>query len=117
MKISGEFGKIVIDGKTYSKDVVIDGGKVEKRKKKASKEFKEKYNHTPLTDKENIPWKCKTLLVGTGFDGALPIDEKVYNKANKKSVELKIMKTGDLIGYINALENMKGINAIIHITC
>ena len=117
MNISGEFGRIVIDGKSYSKDIVIDNGKVEKRKKKASKEFKKKYNHTPLTDKENIPWKCKTLLIGTGFDGALPIDDEVYSKANKKGVELKTMKTGDLIGYINTLEDMKDINAVIHITC
>jgi len=29
MNISGEFGRIVIDGKTYSKDIVIDNGKVE----------------------------------------------------------------------------------------
>ena len=117
MKISGEFGKIVVDGKEYSKDIVINKGKIEKRKKKASKEFKEKGGHTPLTDKEEIPWKCKTLLIGTGFDGALPIDEKVYKKASKKGVELKIMKTGELINHINGLENMEGINAIIHITC
>jgi hypothetical protein len=117
MKISGEFGKIVVDGNEYSKDIIIKKGKIEKRKKKASKEFKEEGGHTPLTDKENIPWKCKTLLIGTGFDGALPIDEGVHKKASKKGVELKIMKTGELINYINGLENMKGINAIIHITC
>ena len=117
MKISGEFGKIIVDGKEYSKDIVINKGKIEKRKKKASKEFKEKGGHTPLTDKEEIPWKCKTLLIGTGFDGALPIDEEIHKKASKKGVELKIMKTGDLINHINELENMEGINAIIHITC
>ena len=105
------------DDKEYSKDIVINKGKIEKRKKKASKEFKEKGGHTPLTDKEDIPCKCKTLLIGTGFGGALPIDEKVYKKASKKGVELKIMKTADLINYINGLENMEGINAIIHITC
>jgi len=117
MKISGEFGKIVVDGKEYSKDIIIKKGKVEKRKKKASKEFKEKNGHTPLTDKEEIPWKCKTLLIGTGFDGALPIDENVHKKASKRGVELKIMKTGDLINHINELEIMDDINAIIHITC
>jgi hypothetical protein len=117
MKISGEFGKIVVDGKEYSKDIIIKKGKVEKRKKKASKEFKEKNGHTPLTDKEEIPWKCKTLLIGTGFEGALPIDENVHKKASKRGVELKIMKTGDLINHINELEIMDDINAIIHITC
>jgi hypothetical protein len=116
MKISGEFGKIIVDDNEYSKDIVINKGKIEKRKKKASKEFKEKGGHTPLTDKEEIPWKCKTLLIGTGFDGALPIDEKVHKKASKKGVELKIMKTEELINHINGLENMEGINAIIHIT-
>ena len=117
MKIKGEFGRIIFDGKEYTKDIVINNGKIEKRKKKASKEFKEKYGHTPLTEKENIPFNCKTLLIGTGFQGALPIDEKVYKKAKKKNVELKVMKTGDLLDYINNLENMKDVNAIIHITC
>ncbi len=33
----------------YTHDVVIDGGKVRKRKKGSSKQFREKFGHTPLS--------------------------------------------------------------------
>ena len=67
------FGSIRIDGVSYEYDVVIDRGKVSKRKKKASKPFRGKFGHTPLSATENIPWKCQRLVVGTGEHGALPV--------------------------------------------
>jgi hypothetical protein len=51
------FGQIRIDGIEYGYDVVIDRGKVGKRKKKASKKFREAFGHTPLSLEEDIPWK------------------------------------------------------------
>jgi len=44
------FGSIHIDGITYHHDVVIDRGKVRKRKKKLSKKFRHIVGHTPLFD-------------------------------------------------------------------
>jgi hypothetical protein len=49
--------------------VTTDGGEVRKRKKKPSKKFREQYGHTPLSAEEEIPWKCKRLVVGTGAYG------------------------------------------------
>ena len=60
------FGAIRIDGVTLTSDVVIDRGEVRKRKKKASKPFRDRFGHTPLSVEEKIPWKCRTLVVGTG---------------------------------------------------
>jgi hypothetical protein len=59
------FGSIRIDGVSYDYDVVIDRGEVRKRKKKASKKFREAFGHTPLSLEEGIPWKCRRLVVGT----------------------------------------------------
>jgi len=42
-----------------------------KRKKEPSKKFREA-GHTPLSVEEEIPWKCRRLVIGTGA-GALPI--------------------------------------------
>ena len=39
------FGRITIDGVTYEHDVVIDHGKIRKRKK-PSKKFREAFGHT-----------------------------------------------------------------------
>jgi hypothetical protein len=52
------FGSIRIDGSTYKHDVAIDRGEINRRKKKASKQFREEFGHTPLSVEENIPWKC-----------------------------------------------------------
>ena len=67
MRFEGfSFGSIRIDGVSYDHDVVIDRGEVRKRKKKASKKFREAFGHTPLSLEEGIPWKCRRLVVGTG---------------------------------------------------
>jgi hypothetical protein len=50
-----KFGEIEVEGKRYTHDVVIDGGKVRKRKKGPSKEFREKFGHTPLSVGEEFP--------------------------------------------------------------
>ena len=49
------FGSIRIDGITHEHDVVIDRGKVRKRKKRPSKKFREAFGHTPISVEEEIP--------------------------------------------------------------
>jgi hypothetical protein len=71
MRFEGfSFGRIQIDGVTYEHDVVIERGEVRKRNKKPSKELQGAYGHTPLSSKEEIPWKCRRLVVGTGMHAA-----------------------------------------------
>jgi hypothetical protein len=53
------FGQIRIDCIEYGYDIVIDRGEVSKRKKKASKKFREAFGHTPLSLEEEIQWKCR----------------------------------------------------------
>lgn len=71
------FGSIRIDGVTYDHDVVIEHGDVRKRKKKASKELRDEFGHTPLSLAENLPWSCRRLVVGTGASGAMPVMDDV----------------------------------------
>jgi hypothetical protein len=52
------FGVLEIDGVTYEHDIVIDRGEIRKRKKKASKKFRDAFGHTPLSVEENLPWRC-----------------------------------------------------------
>ena len=108
------FGSICIDGDTYEKDVVIDRGKVSKRKKKASKAFRDAYGHTPLSIEENIPWKCRRLVIGTG-GGALPVMDAVKDEAKRRKVKLVILPTAKAIAELKA--HPEGANAILHLTC
>ena len=55
------FGSICIDGTTYGYDVVVDRGRIRKRKKKPSKRFRDKFGHTPLSIEEDtleVPAAC-----------------------------------------------------------
>jgi hypothetical protein len=66
-----------IDGVTYGHDVIIDRGRICKRKKAPSKKFRDVYGHTPLSVAEEIPWRCRRLVIGAGAGGALPVMKEV----------------------------------------
>lgn len=121
MKIKAtHFGSIIIDGVEYKKDIILDRGKILKRDKKRSKKYKDEFDgHTPLTKKENIPWDCKILVIGTGYYGSLPVSDDFKQEAEKRGVELKVLKTPEAVDFLNKFnkEDLKEINAILHLTC
>jgi hypothetical protein len=108
------FGSIRIDGVTYEHDVLIDRGEVRKRTKKASKKFRDKFGHTPISAEERIPWKCRRLVIGTGT-GALPVMDEVKREAKRRNVELRIVPTAQAIELLKAAA--PDTNAILHVTC
>jgi hypothetical protein len=93
------FGSLQIDGVAYEHDVVIDRGEIRKRKRKTkpSKKFREEYGHTPLSAEEEIPWKCRRLVVGTGAYGRLPVMDDVKLEAERRKVELVLLPTTEAI--------------------
>jgi len=109
------FGSIRIGGKTYEHDVVIDRGEIHKRKKKASKKFRDAYGHTPLSVEERIPWKCRRLIIGTGAYGSLPVMEEVKLEAERRKIELLILPTKDALRILNS--QPEETNAVLHVTC
>jgi hypothetical protein len=109
------FGSIEIDGLTYAHDVVIDRGKVRKRKKKPSRKFREEFGHTPLSSKEKIPWKCRRLIIGTGRYGLLPVMNEVEFQASTRKITLLIIPTDQAIKML--AQGAKDTNAILHVTC
>lgn len=100
---------------TYDYDLVIDRGQIRKRKKKASKEYQAAHGHTPLSIKEDIPWHCHRLVVGTGAQGALPVMDEVLEEAERRHVELLSRPTAEAIAILNT--GGKDTNAILHLTC
>jgi hypothetical protein len=109
------FGTIRIDGTTYERDVVLDRGQVRPRRKKASKRFRAAFGHTPLSVEENIPWKCKRLVIGTGAEGALPVMPEVLEEARRRGVEVAILTTRKAIKELEREPSQT--NAVLHVTC
>jgi hypothetical protein len=110
------FGEIEIDGVRYREDVVIDGGTVRLRDKSPSRKHKARFGHTPLSAKEDIPWHCQHLIIGTGADGQLPIMKKVHKRAGEKGVELVILPTPQACDQLSQAD-LSHTNAILHVTC
>ena len=109
------FGRITIDGVTYEHDVVVDEGEIRKRKKQASKKFRDAFGHTPLSAEEQIPWKCRRLVIGTGAYGHLPVMDDVKREAARRGIELVIVTTVEAAEALRKAP--KGTNAILHVTC
>jgi hypothetical protein len=116
MRFTGySFGSIRVDGVTYDHDLIIDRGKIRKRKKAASRKFRGAYGHTPLSIAEDIPWRCRRLVVGTGAGGALPVMQQVRDEARRREIDLVILPTAEAISAL--AKTTADTNAILHLTC
>ena len=109
------FGSLNIDGAVFDYDVVIDRGVIRKRKKKPSKKYRTDFGHTPLSVEEDIPWKCRRLVVGTGVNGALPVMNEVKREAERRKVALLILPTAKAIELLK--DTPEETNAVLHVTC
>ena len=109
------FGRVCIDGTAYEHDLILDRGKISKRRKRLSKEFREQFGHTPLSLNEDIPWKCRRLVIGTGAHGSLPVMKEVRHEAAKRHVDLVVQPTPEAIDFLNGKPD--DTNAILHLTC
>lgn len=110
------FGVIEVDGVRFDHDVVIDDGRVGKRRKKASRSRRDLYGHTPLSTLEPIPWDCRRLVVGTGVDGALPIEPDVLAEARRRGIDVVAVPTAQACALL-ADADLRTTNAILHVTC
>jgi hypothetical protein len=111
-----QFGELEVDGQRFTKDVVIEDGKIRKRKKKPSKVFRDRYGHTPLSVAEAIPWSGRCLIVGTGAYGRLPIMPELADEAGRRGIELVAVPTEEVCQLIDDCPDAE-VNAILHVTC
>jgi hypothetical protein len=113
VRFSGySFGSVGVDGVAYDHDLIIDRGKIRKRKKGPSRQFRGAYGHTPLSVAEDIPWRCRRLVIGTGAAGALPVMNDVRDQARRRGVDLVVLPTAQAITVL--AKATKDTNAILH---
>lgn len=111
------FGWIKIGDVTYEHDIIIHtDGAVTKRRKKRSRDLKEQYGHTPLSEHELdllAEEHPDVVYIGTGQYGSLPITPEA--KKLLLDYHTVILPTPELMIKIGQ-EERHGL-AIIHVTC
>jgi hypothetical protein len=116
VRFSGySFGSVRAGGVTYNHDLIIDRRKIRQRNKGASRQLRRAHGHTPLSAAEDIPWRCRRLVIGTGADGALPVMTQVRDEARRRKVDLVVLPTAQAIGMLSQVGN--DTNAVLHLTC
>jgi hypothetical protein len=110
------FGEIQIEGERYGCDVVIDGGRISRRRKGRSKAFREEFGHTPLSAAETIPWGGQRLIVGTGADGRLSIAHDVHAEAERRGVRIAALPTAEACRLLADMKS-EDVFAVLLVTC
>jgi hypothetical protein len=110
------FGAIEIEGRRYDHDVVIDAGRITKRRKAPSKAHRDRYGHTPLSNDEQLPWGGDRLIIGTGASGQLPIMDEVRSEAVRRGIHLDCLPTADACRVLERLASEQ-VHAVLHLTC
>src|SRR5205085_390122 len=111
-----KFGEIEVEGKRYTHDVVIDRGKVRKRKKGGLPSNSAKSSATHLSAREEIPWGGKRLIIGTGAHGALPVMDEVLAEAKRPGIEVITAPTLEVCQLLKEVKKGQAY-AVLHCTC
>ncbi len=103
------FGKITIDGKTYTSDVIILGDTIldwwrDQGHVLNPQDLQKVYEKSP-----------NTLVVGTGFYGRMKVPEKTRSHIEDKGITLIVEKTENAVKAFNKLQGARA--AALHLTC
>ena len=107
------FGKIQINGKSYSKDVIIFPEEV------ISSWWRKEGHNLHMEDlQEVIKRKPEVLIIGTGYNGVMRVSKDLITQLEELGIEISIMKSGDAVKNYNKLvKEKKRIAAGLHLTC
>jgi hypothetical protein len=113
MKITGyDFGKITIEGKAYTSDVIVTPEEV-----RASWWRKEGHRlHREDLD-EVVRAKPEVLVVGTGYYGRMSIPSETEAFLKSKGIRLLGAPTGEAVREFNRLQETTRAVAALHLTC
>ncbi len=109
---SYDFGKIVIDGKHYTSDVIIYPDRVD-----ASWWRKRGHELHPEDLKEVVEEKPTVLVVGTGKWGLMEVLPETRDFLRSKGIKLIVEETDDACKTYNRLRDSERVIAALHLTC
>jgi len=109
---SYEFGEIIVDGKSYTSDVIIYPDRVD------DKWWRKEGHKLQVEDVKNIiDLKPQLLIVGTGYSGFLEIASRTKHVLEENGIELLAANTKKACHKFNEISKTKRVIAALHLTC
>jgi hypothetical protein len=109
---SYDFGRITIDGKCYSTDLLVFPDKI-----KTGWRRKEGHRLQIADLKEVLEAKPDVLVVGTGYLGMMTVPHETRIAVESAGIELVIQKTAEACQTFNRLIESRNVVAALHLTC
>jgi hypothetical protein len=112
-----KFGSITISGEKYEHDILIRlNGKVEKRKKKLSKQVFGTSHIVSLAEAEHIYEDgAKRLIIGSGQSGMVELSPQADAFFRQKKCAVELLTTPQAIRCWNEAESLT--IGLFHVTC
>jgi len=104
------FGKVIVDGKTFSHDVlVLADGSIRNRLG----------HHTFTLEEFNLlsEQNPDVIIVCLGHSSVVKVDPKVLSAAKERGIELIMLSTPEATEKYNELSKEKKIAISVHVTC
>ena len=109
---SYHFGQIVINGKTYSSDVIIFPDRVQ------GSWHRSKGHQLSLEDITGaIAENPEVLIIGTGASGLVTVPPEVQKDIKAQGIKLIAEPTSEACNTYNQLSRSQRVVAALHLTC
>ncbi|MGO9015089.1 MAG: Mth938-like domain-containing protein [Dissulfurispiraceae bacterium] len=105
------FGKIVIKGNRYSKDVIIFSDRV------LSPWWRQEGHYLRIEDlEEALKEEPEVLVIGKGYFGMMAVPDELVAKLSSNGIQIIAQKSSEAVKTFNNLSTKKKI-AALHLTC
>jgi hypothetical protein len=109
---SYRFGQIVVDGESYTSDVVIFPDHVQ-----ANWWRQRGHRLTPEDLEGVVQSEARTLVIGTGARGLMRVPQETLDLLNAEGFEVIVEKTSEAWQTYNRLSERGEVIAALHLSC
>lgn len=115
MKIeSYEFGRIVVDGKEYTRDLILFSSD----ERVADNWWRKSGHLLHLEDLDDMIYDPpEVLIVGTGRYSRMRVPDKLVTQLGKRGTDVRVIPTTEACKLYNEIGPERDVVAALHLTC
>ena len=106
------FGRIIINEKTYSSDVIVYPDRVDPSWWRKEGHYLQKEDLSGI-----VAEKPEILIIGTGHMGVMQVPESTIAYLTKQGIEVHVEPTGKAVEIFNSQPARKKVAGAFHLTC